>query len=142
MTQEERRQRREQDTKNAMVVMIGLLCILAAVIIGVVLIASIFFKEDIVPVDTTNTEIATEKVTEEEIPTETEEPVSVIDEATKQAIEVVANMTLEQKVAQMFVITPDALANVNGATVFGSTSKNKVSLVQAHSLSCSTCGTI
>jgi len=40
---------------------------------------------------------------------------------------VVAGMTLEQKVAQMFVVTPDALANVNGATVFGNTSKRAYS---------------
>ena len=123
MTQEERRQRREQDTKNAMVVLIGLICILAAIIIGVVLIASVFFKKDEVPADTSNTTVVTEAQTEEETEAETQAPESVVDEATRQAIAVVSGMTLEQKVAQLFVITPDALANVNGATVFGNTSK-------------------
>ena len=126
MTQEERRQRREQDTKNAVVVMIGLVCILAALIIGAVLVAGKFLKKDDVPVDTSNTEIVTETETEV-VPTETEAPEPVIDEATQQAIAVVSGMTLEQKVAQMFIITPDALANVNGATVFGNTSKQAYS---------------
>lgn len=126
MTQEERRQRREQDTKNAMIVLIGLVCIVVAVIIGTVLVAGHFLKDDKAPVNTEVTESVTE--TESEIQqTETEAPAPVIDEATKAAIAVVTEMTLEQKVAQMFVITPDALANVNGATVFGNTSKQAYS---------------
>ena len=126
MTQEERRQRRQQDTKNAIVVLIGLVCIVAALIIGTVLVAGHFLRKNEVPA---NTEI-TESVTETESETqqiETEAPVPVIDEATKQAVAVVAEMTLEQKVAQMFVITPDALANVKGANVFGNTSKQAYS---------------
>ena len=122
MTQEERRQRRQQDTKNAIIVMTGLVCILAAIIIGTVLVAGHFLKNNDVPVNTEPTETVTETETEIQ-QTETEAPEPVIDEATKQAIAVVTEMTLEQKVAQMFVITPDALANVNGETVFGSTSK-------------------
>lgn len=126
MTQEERRQRREQDTKNAVVVMIGLVCILAAIIIGTALVAGHFLKKDDVPANTESTEAVTE--TEYEIQqTETEVAEPVIDEATQQAIAVVAEMTLEQKVAQMFIITPDALANVSGATVFGNTSKQAYS---------------
>ena len=124
MTQEERRQRRQQDTRNAIVVLIGVVCIVAALIIGTVLAAGHFFKEEQVPVNTelTESEIETETETETQ-QTETEAPAPVIDEATMQAIAVVTEMTLEQKVAQMFVITPDALANVNAANVFGNTSK-------------------
>lgn len=124
MTQEERRQRRQYETKNAVFVLIGLICIVAVLSVGAVLAAKHYLVENETPV---NTEIA-ETVTETETETEqteiaTEAPEPVIDEATKQAIAVVAEMTLEQKVAQMFVITPDALANVNTATVFGNTSK-------------------
>ena len=128
MTQEERRQRRKQDKKNAVIVLIGLLCIASAVIIGTVLVAGHFLKKNETPANTEMTETVTETESEtQQTEIETEAPEPVIDEATKQAIAVVAEMTLEQKVAQMFVITPDALANVKGATVFGNTSKQAYS---------------
>ena len=128
MTQEERIQRRQQETKNAIVVLIGVVCIIAALIIGTVVVAGYFLKDKSEPVNTEITESVTETETEiQETETETEAPAPVIDEATKQAISIVAEMTLEQKVAQMFIITPDALANVKGATVFGNTSKQAYS---------------
>lgn len=128
MTQEERRQRRQQDTKNAVIVLIGLLCIVAALMIGTVMMVGQFLKKNEVPANTEVTESVTETESEtQQTEIETEAPAPVIDEATKQAIAVVAEMTLEQKVAQMFVITPDSLANVKGATIFGNTSKNAYS---------------
>ena len=128
MTQEERIQRRQQETKNEIVVLIGVVCIIAALIIGTVVVAGHFLKDKSEPVNTEITESVTETETEiQETETETEAPAPVIDEATKQAISIVAEMTLEQKVAQMFIITPDALANVKGATVFGNTSKQAYS---------------
>lgn len=128
MTQEERIQRRQQETKNAIVVLIGVVCIIAALIIGTVVVAGYFLKDKSEPVNTEITESVTETETEiQETETETEAPAPVIDEVTKQAISIVAEMTLEQKVAQMFIITPDALANVKGATVFGNTSKQAYS---------------
>ena len=128
MTQEERRQRRKQDTKNAIIVLFGLICIVVALVIGVVLVVGHFVQKDEVPVNTERTEIATETEREtEKAVIETEAPKPVVDEATMQAIAVVSEMTLEQKVAQMFVITPDDLANVKGATVFGNTSKQAYS---------------
>ncbi len=123
MTQEERKQRREQETRNAATVLIGISCIVAAVVLGIVLLLAVFLKkDDKKPVNSdTEATIATETETED---LETETPEPVIDSQTQQAIAVVSEMTLEQKVAQMFIITPDALTGVNGATVTGNTSKN------------------
>lgn len=38
-------------------------------------------------------------------------------------MQIAAGMTLEQKVAQMFMITPDALTGVDGATMAGDSTK-------------------
>ena len=125
MTQEERKQRREQETRNAATVLIGISCIVAAVVLGIVLLLAVFLKKDDKKPVNSNTEATTDTETEtEEIETETETEEPVIDPQTQQAIATVSGMTLEQKVAQMFIITPDALTGVNGATVTGNTSKN------------------
>ena len=122
MTQEERRLKRQQDTKNAVTLLACTAGIVVALIIVIVLAVSFLLKDKDEPVvDTqvvTTTETESETETEE---TETEEP--VIDPLTEEAIAVVSGMSLEQKVAQLFVITPDALTGVNGATVVGNTTK-------------------
>ena len=46
MTQEERKQRREQETRNAATVLIGISCIVAAVVLGIVLLLAVFLKKD------------------------------------------------------------------------------------------------
>jgi len=122
MTQEERKLKRQQDTKNAMTLLGGLACILVALIIVIVLALSFFLKDNEEPV--VDTQVATETETETETETsvpETEEP--LIDPLTQEAIAVVAGMSLEQKVAQMFIVTPDDLTGANGATVVGNTTK-------------------
>ena len=123
MTQEERKQRREQETRAAATVLIGMACFVAASVLAVVLLLAVFLrKNQEKPVGMeTETTVATETETED-TQTEIEEP--IIDPQTQQAIATVSMMTLEQKVAQMFMITPDALTGVNGATVTGNTSKN------------------
>lgn len=122
MTQEERRLKREQDTKNAVVLLTGVVCAAVAVIIVIVLLVSFLIKDGSQQVD--NTEGVNNTQTESETETaQTEEEEPVIDPLTEEAIAVVSNMTLEQKVAQMFVITPDALTGANGATVVGNTTK-------------------
>jgi len=122
MTQEERRLKRQQDTKNAMTLLGGLACILVALIIVIVLALSFFLKDNEEPVTDTQVETETETQTETEIVVpEIEEP--LIDPLTQEAIAVVAGMSLEQKVAQMFIVTPDDLTGANGATVVGNTTK-------------------
>lgn len=122
MTQEERKLKRQQDTKNAMTLLAGMGCIAVAVIIVIVLLVGILTKDNDEPV--VDTEVIVETETEIETETtvpETEEP--IIDPLTTEAIAVVSGMSLEQKVAQMFITTPDELTGANGATVVGNTTK-------------------
>lgn len=122
MTQEERKLKRQQDTKNAMTLLGGLACIVVAIIIVIALAFSFLLKDREEPVEDTQVVIETETETETETTVqETEEP--IIDPLTQEAIAVVAGMSLEQKVAQMFIVTPDELTGANGATVVGNTTK-------------------
>jgi len=124
MTQEERRLKRQQDTKNAITLLAGLASIALLVIVFVVLGVSFLLNNDNEQVANNQTE--TQKETQiqtetEEIVPETEEP--IIDPLTEEAIAVVAGLSLEQKVAQMFIVTPDKLTGVSGTTVVGNTTK-------------------
>lgn len=124
MTQEERRLKRQQDTKNAITLLAGLVSVALLVIVLVVLGVSFLLKNDNEQVANNQTE--TQKETQiqtetEEIVPETEEP--IIDPLTEEAIAVVAGLSLEQKVAQMFIVTPDKLTGVSGTTVVGNTTK-------------------
>ena len=67
-----------------------------------------------------NTESVTTEATEEP---ETTPVTEVSDPLMDQAMQIAAGMTLEQKVAQMFMITPDALTGVDGATMAGDSTK-------------------
>lgn len=122
MTQEERRLKRQQDTKNAVTLLAGVACIVVVLIIVIALAVSFLLKDKDEPVSDTQVVVETETESEPETEEpETEEP--IIDPLTEEAIAVVSGMTLEQKVAQMFIITPDALTGANGATVVGNTTK-------------------
>lgn len=124
MTQEERKLKRQQDTKNAMTLLAGLACMIVAVVIVIGVAVNFFMKDKEEVANNSEIVIETETETETEVvETETEEP--IIDPLTTEAIAVVSNMTLEQKIAQMFIITPDALTGTNGATVVGNTTKQK-----------------
>ena len=122
MTQEERKLKRQQDTKSAMTLLGGLACIVVAIIIVIALVISFLLKDREEPVEDTQVVIETETEIETEttVP-ETEEP--IIDPLTQEAIAVVSGMSLEQKIAQMFIVTPDELTGANGATVVGNTTK-------------------
>ena len=125
MTQEERRLKRQQDTKQAVMLLAGMGCVALLVIIMIVLAISFLLKNTDEPVTDTQVVVEMENETETEsviIETETEE--AIIDPLTQEAISVVAKMTLEQKVAQMFIVTPDGLTGSNGATVVGNTTKS------------------
>ncbi len=122
MTREERKLKRQQDTKKAISVLAGMGIGAVALIFVVVLGVSFLLKEKDEPVTDTQVVIETESEVESEMNVpETEIP--IIDPLTQEAIAVVAGMSLEQKVAQMFVVTPDALTGTNGATVVGNTTK-------------------
>lgn len=62
--------------------------------------------------------------TEEEKPEDSENPTEpVVPEFSQEILAQVDAMTLEQKVAQMFIVTPEALAKVDKVTVMGNTTK-------------------
>lgn len=123
MDQEERRQRRRKDTKNATIVFVVFLLIVLALVAGIVFAVGKFVigdKQD----EPQPTEVETQEA--EAVPmTEVPEApvVPAVDPVIQQAAELVAGMTLEDKIAQMFVITPDALTGYNGVTAAGDTTK-------------------
>ncbi len=121
MTQEERKLKRERDTKKAFITLTGLICIVIALGAAAVFGIKLFMdKKEMISNNqpTTETQKESENGTTEQ---PTEKP--VIDPLTQEAITIVTGMTTEQKVAQMFVITPDALTGTQGATVVGNTTK-------------------
>lgn len=58
--------------------------------------------------------------------TETAEAMTDDDIYYEQAVQLVSGMSLEDKVAQMFVITPDALTGFAGVTAAGDTYQGSV----------------
>ena len=124
MTQEERRLKRQQDTQKAITLLAGLTSAVLSVIVLVVLGISFLLKNNNEPVANNQTE--TQKETQVQTETEIIEPepeTPIIDPLTEEAIAVVAGLSLEQKVAQMFIVTPDKLTGVTGTSVVGNTTK-------------------
>lgn len=120
MNQEERRQKRQQDTKKAMVVFVVFLIIVVLLAAGGIFALNKFvFKnkppKESVPTENTETTENTEEASAPVVP--------VVDPAAQQAAEYVAGMTLEDKIAQMFMITPDQLTGFSGVTAAGDTTK-------------------
>ena len=109
MNQEERRQKSQDDFKHAVVVVAVFVLILAALIAGAADAIHKFLpkndKAEKIP-ETQSTEIMEDSQTVQE-QSEAAEP--VVDPLVEQAAQLVSGMSLEDKVAQMFVITPEAL---------------------------------
>ena len=109
MDREERRLRRRKDTRDAVVVLTIFAMIVALVVAGAVFgISKLMSGRNHTPVngnagaDTQATETQT-----------------VVDPLVEQAAQIVSGMTLEEKVAQMFFITPEALTGYGQVTVAG-----------------------
>lgn len=124
MDKEERRLKRQNDTKKAVAVVAVFLVILAAVIGAAVFAVVKFMPKNSRPAapEVDSTEV-TESTESSEISVNTEKPEAVITPETQQAVDFVAGMTLEQKIAQMFVITPEALTGYPNVTAAGDTTK-------------------
>ena len=119
MNREERRQRRQRDTKQATILFIIFLITIVLAVAGLVFVIGKFVIKDREEKPKQPVETQTEQPSEE-----TEPPTApVVDEAMTKAAEYVAGMTLEDKIAQMFVITPDALTGFSGVTAAGDTTK-------------------
>lgn len=119
MNHEERRQKRQQDTKKATITLLILLLLVLAVVIGVVVAVKKFAPEK----EEQQKETETVNQIETEIQSESEEPQAQPDPLMEQAAQFTAGMTLEDKVAQMFFVTPDALTGYSGVTAAGDTTK-------------------
>lgn len=119
MNREERHEKRKKDTQNAIITMIILLVMIAVIAVGIVIAVRKFAKPKTV---TQETETVETEATEE-TGTDSEPVMEVSDPLLEQAKQLAASMTLEQKVAQMFMITPDALTGVDGATRAGDSTK-------------------
>lgn len=126
MDREERRLRRRKDTRDAVVVLTVFAMIVALVVAGAVFgIGKLMSGRNHTPVngnagaDTQATETQeTESIPQTEEPEATETQ-TVVDPLVEQAAQIVSGMTLEEKVAQMFFITPEALTGYGQVTVAG-----------------------
>ena len=125
MNQEERRQRRQKDTKSAVIVcVIVVLILLVLAAGGVFLVGRLLPKGDGQNAGTDGTELAGENVAATEEVTEQPQTEVQTDPVEEQAAQLVSQMTLEDKIAQMFVITPNALTGyASGVTAAGDTTK-------------------
>ena len=125
MNQEERRQRRQKDTKSAVIV-----CVIVVLILLVLVAGGVFLVGRLLPkgggqnARTDGTELPGENVAVTEEVTEQPQTEVQTDPVEEQAAQLVSQMTLEDKIAQMFVITPNALTGyASGVTAAGDTTK-------------------
>lgn len=123
MNQEERRQRRQDDFKHAAVVVTVFILVLMVVLAGVTVAVHKFLPKSNKTDKTTETR-STETLNDSrdmQNPGEATEP--AVDPLDEQASQLVSGMSLEDKVAQMFVITPEALTGYASVTAAGDTTK-------------------
>ena len=123
MNQEERRQRRQDDFKHAAVVVTVFILVLMVVLAGAAVAVHKFLPKSNKTDKTTETR-STETLNDSrdmQNPGETTEP--AVDPLDEQASQLVSGMSLEDKVAQMFVITPEALTGYASVTAAGDTTK-------------------
>lgn len=125
MNQEERRQRRQKDTKSAVIV-----CVAAVLILLLLAAGGVFLVGRLLPrgggqsAGADATELPGENVAATEEQTEQPQTEVQTDPVEEQAAQLVSQMTLEDKIAQMFVITPNALTGyASGVTAAGDTTK-------------------
>lgn len=124
MDREERRLKRLKETKQSILLIAAFLVVIFAVIAGMVFAVVKLLPHNQKPANTQVVETEASESTESSQVTEPiEAPDPVIDPQTKQAQEFVAAMTLEQKIAQMFVITPQALTGYANVTAAGDTTR-------------------
>ena len=123
MNQEERRQRRQDDFKHAAVVVTVFILVLMVVLAGAAVAVHKFLPKSNKTDKTTET-LSTETLNDSrnmQNPGEATEP--AVDPMDEQASQLVSGMSLEDKVAQMFVITPEALTGYASVTAAGDTTK-------------------
>lgn len=121
MNLEERKRKRQQDTKNAMVVLIVILVAVVLAVTGIIIAVNHFVLKDRPPKKQNQ---GTEQLQNTENSGDVTPPVvPAVDPLTQQAADFVSGMKLEDKIAQMFVLTPNALTGFEGVTAAGDTTK-------------------
>ena len=123
MNQEERRQKRRNEFKHAAVVVTVFILVLAAVLAGGAAALHKFLPKGTNVAktqDTQSTEILDDGQTSQN-GSDVAEP--AVDPLAEQASQFVSGMSLEDKVAQMFVLTPEALTGYTSVTAAGDTTK-------------------
>lgn len=125
MDREERRRKRQQDTRNARIAFLIFMLVVAILVVGVVYMVNRYLGEKMHTQRDTQTEQTEQLGSTEETTAagETEQEPEQVDLWTEQAKTFVAGMTLEDKIAQMFMITPNALTGYSGVTAAGDTTK-------------------
>lgn len=125
MNREERRERRQNDTKKAAIIVICLLLVITVIgAVGIFAVSKLITNKsanETLPKTEGETEIKTE--TQQSAVTEQAQVQPQVDVYEQQAVELVSGMSLEDKVAQMFVITPNALTGYPSVTAAGETTK-------------------
>lgn len=111
----------------------GLIIVIVVVlIIAILTVGAVVFKDDIVKVydnivgGKTETTVATTQPTTAETATKATTETTPIDEDQQKALDMVKSMTLNDKVCQLIVVTPEQLTGVDIATVAGDTTKEKL----------------
>lgn len=121
MNLEERKRKRQQDTKNAMVVLIVILVAVVLAVTGIIAAVNHFVLKDRPP---KKQDSGTEQIENTEHNGDVTPPVvPAVDPLTQQAADFVSGMKLEDKIAQMFVLTPNALTGFEGVTAAGDTTR-------------------
>lgn len=124
MDKEERHLKRQKDTKKAAITMVVFLVVLLIVAGGAVFAAVKFLPGNAKPKSNVPLSTETTEQTESsEAPAVSEPQEAVVTPETQAAVDFVSGMTLEQKIAQMFVVTPQALTGYANVTAAGDTTK-------------------
>lgn len=129
MNREDRRRKRQQDTKNATIAFSVFIIVIIMLITGTVVTVHQVLnrspKKNASVADNTEQTESEEAQDPAEIPADHSETTApAADPLLEQAVQIVAGMTLEEKTAQLFMITPDALTGFDGVNIAGETSKN------------------
>lgn len=132
MNQEERRQKRQNETKTARLVFVVMILAFFVAVAGAVFGLRQFLIKDageenggvLADADTESTEMSDTGAQEPPADTGQAAPPVAEDPLYQQALSTVSGMTTEEKVAQLFFITPDSLTGYTNANVAGDTTKN------------------
>lgn len=129
MDREGRRAKRQQETRNAVIGFSVFVLVAVMLVAGAAFGIRQILRQNIVPA-AADADSQTIEDTQNAVPDAaeqmTDEPVAAEPESDPEldvALQKVLEMTLEERVAQLFFITPDALTGITGTNIAGETTK-------------------